>query len=522
MWGDAAGYYVYLPSLFIYGFDASKLPDGIVEKTGYGFTIEENGKIFTRYSCGVAILQAPVFFVIHSVAGITDMNQDGFSGIYHLISSFSAIIYSFLGLLLLWHFLRRYFGKTIVFLTMTTIFFGTNLLYYTIDATGLSHIYSFFLFSALLVFLQNFFNEPDERKKTGLFILVSLISAMIILIRPTNIAFVMLAFMFDISSVADFKLKFSQIIKSRRILTLFMAFFIIFLPQFLYWKYCSGNYIIDPYQEYGFTNLCSPKIIKFLFSTNNGLFTYNPLYFVILFALILMILKKQKNGYYILGLFIFFIYLFSSWFVFSFGCGFASRNFVEYTTVFALPMGYFYNDFLKKDILKWCISLPLVLVLVFVNAKLTYSYNKCFIDGDWNWKEYEFLMKSRKYNKVFSYKPNILLDSKKEYSSPETIGIDHISLVNFRRAIVEVDTKIFDKDTDAELVFQISTPDTLLYWNGTQIADQFDENDLGNFRKIKGDFWLPRHYTTKANISTFIWNKGRDSLLVSRFKVHLE
>jgi hypothetical protein len=37
IWADKAGYYVYLPSLFIYGFDASSFPDSIDVKTGDGF-----------------------------------------------------------------------------------------------------------------------------------------------------------------------------------------------------------------------------------------------------------------------------------------------------------------------------------------------------------------------------------------------------------------------------------------------------------------------------------------------------
>lgn len=522
MWGDPVGYYVYLPASVIYNFNAAEFPEKITEKTGEGFTVNKQGKIITRYSYGVAVLQAPVFLLIHLIAGINGEKQDGFSGIYHLVSSFSAILYSFLGLLLLWHFLQGYFNKLISSLTILTLFFGTNLLYYTIDGTGMSHIYSFFLFALLLILSKFFFKEIRQRKKMIYFFLISLVSSLIILIRPTNIAFVGLVLILDSNSWNDLKMRFVQVFSIKNNIILAISFFIVFLPQLLYWKYASGSFITDSYQGYGFSNWASPKIVEFLFSTNNGLFTYNPIYFIILIALVFMIIKKQKNGIYILGLFIILIYVFSSWFVFSFGCGFGSRNFVEYTTVFVLPVGFLYRNYLKRNVFKWLIVIPLVISSVYVNTKLTSAYNKCFMDGDWNWEEYRFLLNSKKYNQAFKFEPPLLLGHKKEFSEPLRIRTDTISKVNFRRAIIEVETRIFDKEAAASIVFQISTPDTLLYWNGINMVDQISENEMGVTKKIKGDFWLPRHYTIESEMSAFVWNIGLDSLEISKICVHLE
>ena len=43
--GDASGYYVYLPSLFVYGFDSKRFPDSIDVKIGNGFNLLDNGKL---------------------------------------------------------------------------------------------------------------------------------------------------------------------------------------------------------------------------------------------------------------------------------------------------------------------------------------------------------------------------------------------------------------------------------------------------------------------------------------------
>lgn len=520
MWSDPVGYYVYLPGLFIYGFDGTKFPENITEKTGEGFLIDENGKIIVRYSCGLAILQAPVFFAVHAFAGLKGLEQDGFSGVYHLVSSFSAIIYAFFGLILLWHFLNFYYKKRIVFLTLLTLFFGTNLLYYSIDSTGMPHVYSFFLFALLLVLSHNSFRKEKNRKID--FLCISLVSALIVLIRPTNLLFVGLVFLLDVKSFDDLLYRIKKVFNLSNIAILLVSLFIVFLPQMIYWKYSSGSFIIDPYEGYGFTNWKSPKIKEFLFSTNNGMFPYNPLYFLIVFGLILMMFKRQVNGFLIFSLFAGFTYIFSSWFVFSFGCGFGSRNFVEYTTVLAIPLGFFYSDFLGKSPVKWIFAAPVIFALVFVNAKLTYSYNKCFLDEDWDWAEYEYLLKARKYNETFEFSPILSLNAETEFSESVHIDMSKIAKVNFRRAILNAMVRIYGKDNDASIVFQITTPDTLIYWNGEAIAEQFSVDELGKYKNVKADFWLPRHYTVKSEISTFIWNVGKDSLDIRNIKIHLE
>ena len=518
LWADQAGYYVYSPAFFIYGFDAARLPENITAITGDGFSVNENGKIITRYTSGVAMMQAPVFLAVHLTAGLTGQKQDGFSGIYHWIPSIAAVLYSFLGMMLLWYYLKFYFNRRVAFFSILTIFLGTNLLYYTIDATGMSHIYSFFLFSVLLVVSKLFFTEHKPQKQTLYFLLVALTSAMIILVRPTNLAFVGLVFLLDISSWKEFRLRLQKIFRIKYILILVLSLFIVFLPQMLYWKYSSGSYFTDSYEGYGFSNWASPEIIPFLFSPNNGLFPYNPVYFLILAALGYMIWKKNLNGYFILLVFLGLVYVFSSWFIFSFGCGFGSRNFVEYTAVFTLPLGFFYHDVSKRS--RWIIIFPVIFVLI--NLKLLYSYDKCFNSGNWDWKEYVYLLKHTKYQQEYHYLSPMVLGSGQEYTPANRVKADQVTKVNFRRAVVTTNFRTFSRETEAVVVLQIETGDSILHWNGIRLVDETDNKEPGKKLKKKADFGLPRHYSTDAVISTFIWNIGKDSLHISKMEVYLE
>jgi uncharacterized membrane protein YtjA (UPF0391 family) len=511
-----------LPATFIYGFEGDKLPDKITEKTGEGFEISNDGKIITRYTCGVAILQAPIFFVIHLIAGANGQTQDGFSGIYHLVSSIAAILYAFLGVVLMLHFLRTYFSKWIAVLSLLSIFLGTNLLYYTIDATGMSHIYSFFLFSLLLVLSKYFFSEINKFKKIKYFAFVALVSSLIVLIRPTNLAFLAMVFVLDTTSWKDIKDRFVQILKPINILILLIVGLIVFLPQMMYWKYSFGSFVVDSYEGYGFSNLASPNIVKFLFSTNNGLFTYNPIYFLFLGALFFMIKKKQLNGYFILVLFLGLIYLFSSWFIFSFGCGYGSRNFVEYTTVFVLPIGFLYEK--MQRIIGWGKRFVIIIASFFIliNLKLVSAYDKCFLGSEWDKKEYSHFLKSRKLNKEILLFKSESLTPLKEYSKSIVTDVGKTALVNYRRAIVSVNAETDELYTEALIVLSIESNDSTIYWNSYSLKNGMDERKPGEKQKVIGDFWLPRDYTIDSKISTFVWNIGKDSLRISNFKIHLE
>ncbi len=518
LWADQAGYYVYSPALFIYGFDGSQFPENLEEKTGEGFSVDENGKIITRYTSGVAIMQAPIFLMIHGIASLTGQNQDGFSGIYHLVPTLATILYVFFGLFFLWQFLQYYFKRTVAFFTLVTLFAGTNLLFYTIDVTGMSHSYSFFLFSLLLWLSKRFFLESETQGKRYSFFLLSLVAGLIVLVRPTNLVFVGLVFILDVSSRKQLVERIQKVMTLNNLLILFVALFLVFLPQMLYWKYSSGEFVTDSYEGYGFTNWKSPQILKFLFSTNNGLFPYNPIYFVILFGLFYMIWRRKANGYYIFVVFAGLVYLFSSWFVYSFGCSFGSRNFVEYTAIFALPLAYFYQQVVYR--IKWLFIVPLVLVLI--NIKLVCAYDKCFGGGEWDWSEYAYFLKVNKYRQTYRYIPPLVLGPEIEYSPAKRIKMDRVTRANYRRAMIETSFQAFDDSLDAVIVLQIETPDSILYWNGIKLLDEEVVRQPGKKIKTKAFFGLPKNYSTDAVVSTFVWNIGKDSLNVSKIQVHLE
>ena len=164
IWADKAGYYVYLPATFKYNFQAEQFPDSIDFKTGHGFHLDPNtNKVQTKYTYGVSFLQAPFYFVADILSPLLEQQPDGFSPIYHSSINFAAISYFLLGLILLNQVLKIAFNKQTAIFVLLSIFLGTNLFYYVVSATGMSHVYSFFLFSLLLNLLvsSNFLSRSN-------------------------------------------------------------------------------------------------------------------------------------------------------------------------------------------------------------------------------------------------------------------------------------------------------------------------------------------------------------------------
>ena len=381
IWADKAGYYVYLPAAFKYNFKADQFPNSIDNRTGNGFKLNlTTNSVETKYTYGVSLLQSPFYLVADLISNYTEKESDGFSPIYHAAINFAAITYFFLAILLLYHILLNTFNQRTVIFVLLSIFLGTNLYYYVISATGMSHVYSFFLISLLLYILY----ETDflsNSKLLGLFSF-GLVSGLIILVRPTN--FIVLSVFFFVSTnTTDSVLKRLQTLSSlKTIVPIVIGVTIIILPQLLYWKLAFGTVVSYSYQDEGF-NWTSPQLLSIWFSPNNGLFLYGSMYIIILYSLFVSTFRNTSYWFYLI-LFVMISYITASWWVWSFGCSYGGRNFVEYLAVFSIPLGSFYHNTKNKKLLSL-----IVLVVIILNLKLIYTFDDCYFGvGNWDWSFY--------------------------------------------------------------------------------------------------------------------------------------
>lgn len=384
IWADAAGYYVYNPIWFICGNNSRDFPPDIISTTGTGFSFDSlTGRVVTKYTSGVAILQMPFFLSAHLLSGMFGFPSDGFSRIYYWAIMIAGCFYGLLGLIFCFLFLHRHFSKFHSLLTVSIFFLATNLYYYSIDASGMLHVYSFFLISLIAYMTSRVAEHP--RLKNFVFLFIPL--ALAVLIRPTNILLVLFVLFFSTNQSNIFQRRL--IFVKEHFIPMMIAFILsvaIFIPQFIYWKQCFGSPIAYSYGNESFAYLFSPKFLEVWFSPNNGLFIYSPVLILSIVGIIILILKKNKNGVLIGGIFILASYIFSSWWNYWFGCSYGARSFVEYYPLLMFPFAFVISQIKNK------FAMTLVYVFcgacIWMNMDMIYYYDGCFYGNDWDWNSY--------------------------------------------------------------------------------------------------------------------------------------
>jgi len=372
IWADKAGYYVYLPFYFIYGLDASTLPADIDKLTGNGFKFKE-GKMITKYSYGVALMQSPLFLIAHLYSKSIGVS-DGFSLPYHKAIDIAAVLYSFLALLLLYKVLLQFVNSQTAFLSIVFLYLGTNLFYYSIFETGMSHIYSFFLFTCMLYLAPRW-----QHKRTIDFVLTGLVVGGILAVRPMNIIFFPSLLIIYPSCINQIKEQFPKFILSGVIA------FIVFIPQMIYWQYAFGDFLHYSYEGESFSNLSSPKWLQLLFSTNNSLFIYSPMVAVLIFSVVMRISINRIQSIGLILYFIFITYIFSSWHDWTYGCSFGCRPYIEYYTLFSIPFAIVLSQ--QKQPIKYFLLATLILCSAYT-LKLEFTYDGCWYGADWDYNNW--------------------------------------------------------------------------------------------------------------------------------------
>ena len=368
LWADKAGYNVYLPAIFIYDFDGSKFPEHIIEKTGYGFSIDSiSNRIITKYPYGVSLLQSPFWLIAHSLS----TEKDGFSLYYQKSIDFAGSFYLTLSLFILFFTINKFKNlKESIFLSLATIL-SSGIFYYGIFETGMSHVYSFFCLSALLYFILS--------NKNLLYI--TLFSALYVVVRPINAIFLLIMlgyFIYNKTLVlnkSDFTFKI--------LVTIFTICLIAILPQSLYYNYAFDSMITNSYKNEPFILPTATRILELLIGPNNGLLLYYP---IIIMFLWFVSTNKTPFNKLIISLFLVYVLIYSAWWSLSLGCGFGHRAFNDIFVIFVLPL-IFSPNFNKK------LVYSLITLCILLNVKFIFSYDTCLHNSlNWSYLEYKDIL----------------------------------------------------------------------------------------------------------------------------------
>jgi hypothetical protein len=372
---DIQQYYAYLPAALIHK-DLSlsyvnENPEKLI-KYVWGIASPTRRPLIIT-SCGLAILYSPAFFISHLAAKITGYETDGYSLPYYIGLQFNPIIYLLIGLIFLRKVLLRFFSEAMTAIVLLVLFFGTNLYYYSTYESPLSHVYEFSL-AAVFMFCTIRWHETPDLKYT---IINGLLLGLISLIRPTDIVILLFFILWGVKDLPDAGKRIGLFIqKWYLVLTMAFFFLLVWIPQFLYWKYISGHYLFYSYDSTSHFDFLSPHIIKGLFSYRKGWLLYTPL---MVFSLtgILFLVRRYRGIAIPVGIYTLFnIYIVLSWFCWWYGGSFGLRAFVDSYAVLSLPLAAFITWSVKqKPVIRFVIIVVFVM-LIFFNLFQTAQYRK--------------------------------------------------------------------------------------------------------------------------------------------------
>ena len=363
---DVTSYYSYLPAIFVHqDLKFNFLKNSTInyaEKHQFWPETAPNGNKVIKTTMGMSVLYLPFFLVAHAFAIFSpEFNPNGFSKVYEIGLTFSCVFYLIIGMYFLSKILLRLYDKKIVSILLSLVFLGSNLFFYSTTEPCMSHAYTFSLGSILMYLTTKIF-EKFELKMALLF---GVILGLLFLVRPTNIIFGLVCFLFNVFSLKSFKKRLFWSLKNSKLLALtILVALAVCSVQFIYWKWATGDWIFNSYvgERFYFDR---PRILNFLFSYRKGWLVYSPIFILSFLGLFKMYKNKNEWGFPVVITLIATIYLFSCWWCWWFGGGFGMRPMIDYYPLLIIPIGELLKQkltLLKNGVLTFillCISFNL-------------------------------------------------------------------------------------------------------------------------------------------------------------------
>jgi hypothetical protein len=382
---DALGYYIYLPSVFIYhDFKELKWFPEIDKKYAVsgGWVYQankcKNGNYVFKYLAGVSIMESPFFFIGHILASITGYKNDGFSPPYQFAIAFGAILYSILALFLLRLILLKFFNDKVVSITLLLLMLASNISQYISIDGAMSHSYIFPLYVLVLYATIKWHEKPKMLWASLIGITIGLAT----ISRPTEMIMLFIPLLWGIQTKESSSEKWKKLLQNKsHLIVLILSGFLAILPQLIYWKLATGSFVFDVGSKWQFLN----PHFRVLFGIENGWFIYTPitLFFIIgMFFMKDYPFKKSVITFCLLN-----IYLIIAWSDWRYGATYSCRALTQSYPVFALPFAAFINR-IRDFKWKYIFYFPGI-YLIIVNLFQIIQYNQSIIHyHDMNWRYY--------------------------------------------------------------------------------------------------------------------------------------
>ncbi|MBX7108987.1 MAG: hypothetical protein K1X61_10100 [Chitinophagales bacterium] len=370
---DVMGYYLYLPSFFY--DDISKLHQlpYILEQyqpvNGFGNAfLLPNGNYLMKYSMGMSLMYLPFFGVAHLWAVAGDYKVDGFSFPYQVMIAFGSIGIAWIGLWFARKNLLRYFGDGITATVLLVLVLATNYFNYVSYAGAMAHNYLFTIYCLVIWLTIKWFDRPSFAISAGIGFLCGLATVT----RPTEIIILCIPFLWGIVAWPAIAGRITFFWQNRNMILMAGAAFVLpVLPQLIYWKILSGEWLYYSYQDQGFS-WAHPHLYDGIFTYKNGWLVYTPVMCLALIGFFFLYKKFRPVFWPSLIFMLINIYIVFAWDIWWYGGSFGSRAMVQSYAVLIFPLAAFFDFSAKRKIARIA-TLMLVLFCCWLNLLQTYQ-----------------------------------------------------------------------------------------------------------------------------------------------------
>jgi hypothetical protein len=529
----------------------------------------DNGNWVFNYTCGFSYIYAPFFFIGHLWAILGGYAQDGFSFPYQFMVAHGLLLCVLPGIYFLRRVLLEYFTDIETTVTIFFLVLGTNYFHESFNDYIQPHAVLFTAYAILLYLTQRW----HKNQELEIAILMAILMAWMILSRPSEILCLLIPLFWGVYDKQSFILKFKLLTNNWRQLGLMvLAGFMVGIPQLLYWKTVTGNYLFYSYQQTEGFDFDGRYLFNVLFSFKKSWFVYTP---IIIFPIIGLFILKNRNRMIYVAILLFILtnfYLLASWAAWWNGGSFGMRYFVESYAVMAIPWAYVNRSILKSNILVKFSLFAVMLGFVLLNLFQTWQYTNWIIPADRMTKEYykriflktkvteedrslmeversyaenEMPFNSVDYNvKTIGYfdfdslnstfiEPNMLdttfkvdgkysmkVDKERPYSA--TLSIPHHLITHkdhaWIRASVYYLSPVDMKESPLSLVITYDHEGRKSYkYRGYELEKYPNKPGEWNFFTV--DWMTPFPYDVNDPLKVYIWNRGDKPIYIDKFKI---
>lgn len=318
---DGFGYYIYLPSVInnseieIDKEYAQDLQNQYCDSNFvYQLVESKTGKTIDIYHMGLSFIKLPSYLIAHFIAAYTKHPQDGFSAPYFIAHHINGLLFLILGLYYLRRLLLLYVNDWVTAISIILTYLATNIYATFSIQVDLPHLY---LFSLNAIFIYHLIRYSQDYLNKDLVICL-FVFGLGTVIRPTQAVFGIIPFIL-LSKQLRFTSRFWKTIVLFPIISIVLN-----IPQFIYWKYIGGEWIIPNLHTEDIV-LTDPKTIEFLFSYRKGWLLYTPI-FILLIPGFVNTYKNYKPIFWsIFSFTLLYIWILSSWECWWYAGSFGSR-----------------------------------------------------------------------------------------------------------------------------------------------------------------------------------------------------